>query len=60
MKKYARSNRKQQRLQERRNWTIRVNGRGEPRPYNAVQAEYKFFVEAARNAAAWSIGGVFV
>ena len=53
MKKYARSNRKQQqRLQERRNWTIRVNGRGEPRPYNVVQAEYKFFVEAARNAAA--------
>lgn len=52
MKKYARSNRKQQRLQERRNWTIRVNGRGEPRPYNAAQAEYKFFVEAARNAAA--------
>ena len=44
MKKYARSNRKQQRLQERRNWTIRVNGRGEPRPYNVVQAEYRALV----------------
>ena len=60
MKKYARPNRKQQRLQERRNWTIRVNGRGKPRPYNVAQAEYKLFVEAARNAAVLGIGGVYV